>query len=252
MSEEAYRNYPKPRRLKYYADLYGEFHTENPKRLSGKIHRSQTKVIIECVDALRTYHATSGHQLRLLDYGSGKGYQYLSHRVHEAWGGILPYCYDPGVAQLNARPTRKFDGIICTDVMEHIDKEDIFDVLGDIMSLVIDDSAGFVYFHICCRPAWKHFKDGSNLHKTVEPEAWWEERLAPFRSDKSNVKIVATYEAERETDTDHFAAIAAEEAAAQLTNKHAKKLKAGLLGDEEPLKEEPFRDEPGPADLGEG
>jgi hypothetical protein len=41
---------------------------------------------------------------RLLDYGSGKGYQYLARRYHERWGGLLPHCYDIGVQQLSPSP----------------------------------------------------------------------------------------------------------------------------------------------------
>jgi cyclopropane fatty-acyl-phospholipid synthase-like methyltransferase len=126
----------------------------------------------------------------LLDYGSGKGYQYLRDRVHDVWGGILPTCYDVGVFQLKHRPKGVFDGIICTDVMEHIHRDDIDTVLSDIFSFV--SPGGFVYFNIFCNPAAKTFRDGTNVHLTVEMPKWWEKRLLQYSYD--DVTIWADYD----------------------------------------------------------
>lgn len=115
----------------------------------------------------------------LLDYGSGKGYQYLKDRIHERWGGILPICYDIGVEQLEERPTTKFDGVICTDVMEHIATEDVHTILRDIFGYV--KAVGFVYFAICCRPAVKEFADGTNVHLTVRHPNWWRTNLLRYK-----------------------------------------------------------------------
>ena len=104
--------YPNPERLKYYQDDYRKFHTAQPKKLSGKLKVEQINIIVGLVAGLMSERAT-GFKPRLLDYGSGKGYQYLLARIHENWGGHLPICYDPGVIQLATRPPGRFDGIIC-------------------------------------------------------------------------------------------------------------------------------------------
>lgn len=94
-------------------DLYRRTHAGNPKRFLGyttKLYVQPIKRLIEETGAVS-----------LLDYGCGKGYQYLGgRRVHERWGGLLPHCYDPGVLGLHEKPERKFDGVISCDVMEHV------------------------------------------------------------------------------------------------------------------------------------
>lgn len=171
------------KRLLRYARRYRKYHSQYPKRLGGKFTELKTKSIADLVFDLDI----SGPP-RLLDYGSGKGYQYLGDRVHEQWGGHLPICYDPGVRQLARRPTGKFDVVICTDVLEHIEVDDLPAVLEEVFGYA-DTS---VYFHICCRPAWKSFEDGVNLHVTVKPPAWWDALLTKLKPP--HVKLVVTYE----------------------------------------------------------
>lgn len=153
-----------------YAKLYTELH-RNEKAFAGYSIKNYVDDIAGLVEW------TSAK--RILDYGSGKGYQYLKRRLHEAWG-ILPHCYDVGVRQLQERPEGKFDGIICTDVMEHIAESDIDWVLNDIFSFVEPrvSSDKFAFFAIACRPAAKKMlPDGRNVHLTVKPPSWWQEKL---------------------------------------------------------------------------
>ena len=189
--------YPNPERLKYYQDDYRKFHTAQPKKLSGKLKVEQINIIVGLVAGLMSERAT-GFKPRLLDYGSGKGYQYLLARIHENWGGHLPICYDPGVIQLATRPPGRFDGIICTDVLEHIEAFDLDHVLEDIFRYaalpVSAHTYSFVYLHICCREAHKHFEDGRNLHRTVQPPKWWNELLAKHVAPFSYIKLVTSYE----------------------------------------------------------
>jgi hypothetical protein len=110
----------------------------------------------------------------LLDYGSGKGRQYVEGRAHEVWGGIMPTLYDPGVAGLAERPSEQFDGVICTDVMEHIPEEEVLETLTDIRSY----ARLWCFISICCRPAKKNLPDGRNVHVTIQNEAWWLEQIA--------------------------------------------------------------------------
>lgn len=167
-----------------YAKSYLKAHATRLKWFSGRLGIENADAIGELVAGRR--------DLRLLDYGSGKGYQYLKYRSHERWGGILPHCYDIGVWQLKERPTGKFDGVICTDVMEHIDEPDIDRILSDMLGFLHGDRPVFAYFNIFCNPASKFFPDGRNVHLTVRPPKWWEARLSAHRHH--NLTIRADYE----------------------------------------------------------
>lgn len=104
-------------------DQYRQMH-ENYKRFRGHLH---TRYLPTIADLVARHGADT-----LLDYGSGKGMQYVEHRQHESWGGILPLCYDPGYLPYSARPAQRFCGVICTGVAEHIPREDVGAFLDDV------------------------------------------------------------------------------------------------------------------------
>ena len=110
----------------------------------------------------------------LLDYGCGKGFQYAENMIHFEWG-IMPTLYDPAVPGIDKKPDRKFDGVICSDVAEHIPEQELDDFLADVFSF----AEKFVFFSICCRPAKKLLPDGRNCHLTVRDQEWWRERIQP-------------------------------------------------------------------------
>lgn len=183
--------YPRPERLEYYRKLYTDYHDNHAKFLAGKVSPEHVKGITRTVAWWRA-QVKNTRQPRILDYGSGKGFQYLTKRIHEKWGNVLPYCYDVGVFHLAKRPEGRFDIILCTDVMEHLEAEDVPDVLADLRAYVGDRRPACVYMNICCRLAWKKFDDGSNLHKTVEEPDWWEERIKEA-FDGSKIRVERSY-----------------------------------------------------------
>ena len=146
-----------------YATEYGRLHS-GTKTFSGYSILRSLSTITALVQSCRPE--------RILDYGCGKGYQYLKKRVHESWGGPLPECYDVGVHALSERPEGKFDFIICTDMMEHIAEEDVPNILRDIASFC--NPGATVFFNIATQPARrKKLSDGRNVHLTVRPPEWW-------------------------------------------------------------------------------
>lgn len=167
-----------------YAALYRPLHEQS----GGKYFGGKIRGVERVVDLVRRTKPRN-----LLDYGSGKGRQYTDRKQHELWGGLLPVCYDIGVPELSTRPTGKFDGIICSDMMEHIAPEDVEEVLDDIFGFASRRRApaeSFVYFRIACTPANKFLQDGRNVHLTVEPPRWWEEKLAKYRRPRLIIDAV--------------------------------------------------------------
>ena len=164
-----------------YAKTYGAMHDKNAKHFSGYSIKPYVQEIAGLVLEFQPE--------RLLDYGSGKGYQYLALRVQNHWGGLLPFCYDPGVVQLRIKPEGKFNGIICTDVMEHIEEADVDGLLDDLFSFA--DKYAFVFLSIACRPAKrKRLPDGRDVHVTIKPPKWWDAKLAEYQRDGLTIRAV--------------------------------------------------------------
>jgi len=121
----------------------------------------------------------------LLDYGSGKGQQYWPRRMADPsegveypdiksyWGVTDVRCYDPAYAPFSELPREKFDGVICTDVLEHCPEEDILWILGELFEF----SRKFVYANVACFPARKTLPSGGNAHCTIRPTKWWGEQI---------------------------------------------------------------------------
>lgn len=145
-----------------YAKAYGQMH-ESGKRFPGYSLGAYVDSIAGLISKVGA--------VRLLDYGSGKGYQYLARRYHERWGGLLPTCYDIGVPQLSNRPLGVFDGVINTDMLEHIERPDLPEILDELIGYVTHH--GFLFLGISCRPTRKKLPDGRDVHVTVEHPDWW-------------------------------------------------------------------------------
>lgn len=132
----------------------------------------------------------------LLDYGSGRGLQYLKRRVHEAWGGLLPHCYDIGVRGLDDKPGGTFGGTICTDVAEHIEEADVPLFLTELANYTAD--GGFLFLSISCRPTKKRLPDGRDVHVTIRPPSWWIDKLKALVARKAldgdDLRVVAAFD----------------------------------------------------------
>lgn len=118
-------------------------------------------------DLIDEFDATS-----LLDYGSGQGRQYYDHSLDEYWG-LTPTLYDPAVPGIDVLPNGTFDGVVCSDVLEHLEETWVPQVLERLFSY----ANKFVFMSVCPRPAKKLLPDGRNVHLTVRPEEWWREQI---------------------------------------------------------------------------
>lgn len=136
-----------------------------------QLHRDETafpgRSLLPCAHVVNTL-IRKHRSTTLLDYGCGKGLQYLVDRVQD-WWGVTPTLFDPAVPKWAARPAGRFDGVICTDVLEHIPELELDATLDDIFGF----ARQWVFLTVCCRPARRLLPNGMNAHCTVMPEDWW-------------------------------------------------------------------------------
>ena len=120
----------------------------------------------------------------LLDYGSGKGRLYdlrdvklpdgtVMSSLSDYWDVDYVLCYDPAYVPFSEAPKQKFDGVVCTDVLEHCPEEDVDWIIAELFGY----ATRFVFATVACYPASKHLPNGENAHVTIRSPEWWE---APF------------------------------------------------------------------------
>ena len=100
-----------------------------------------------------------------LDYGAGK--QTLEKSALKRHMQIVSF--DPCVEKISERPNRKFDIVVCTDVLEHIEPECLADVFEDIDYYAKKG----IFLAISTRESEKWLADGRNNHLIVKPYEWW-------------------------------------------------------------------------------
>ena len=119
----------------------------------------------------------------LLDYGCGKASCWLKEGADKLIG-IMPTLYDPGVRGIDKKPVGKFDGVICTDVLEHC--EDPEAVIADLVGY----AEKFLFIAVSCLPSGprKKLPDGRPLHICLHPPAWWRERI------KADIPVILRFD----------------------------------------------------------
>jgi ubiquinone/menaquinone biosynthesis C-methylase UbiE len=123
----------------------------------------------------------------LIDFGSGLGNaveffaekglraagvdisRYAAERLRER-GHV---CFWSSLDSLTEIPDGSFDFGFSNDVLEHI-PEAYIDATFSEMKRVCNRS---LFLSICPVPSKNKSKEGENLHLTVRPKAWWEEKM---------------------------------------------------------------------------
>lgn len=178
------RENPSPDYIKLLAH-YGQMHAEGFSRDTGgetqfadPDHAFTGQSLHRWLQHIASLISLTGSR-SVLDYGSGKGLQYASDvrvgddviapSIKELWNVDEITCFDPGVPELNALPTREFDAVVATDVLEHVPESDVFWVVEELFSF----SRRFVFASIPCYRAAATLPDGRNAHITLRPPMWW-------------------------------------------------------------------------------
>jgi len=173
-----YRN-PSPE-YREMVELYESMHAEGDaesRKSAGETFPG--KMLLEHAPSIKDMIDRTGART-ILDYGAGKGLAYTARdlrlesgeivdSVQAYWGVDAIRCYDPGYAPFSARPEGGYDGVVSTDVLEHITEPDVAWVIDEMFGL----ADRFVYANVACFPAVKSLPDGRNAHCTVKSPDWW-------------------------------------------------------------------------------
>ena len=173
---------PSPR-YQELAVMYRQMHVEGERFLGQPPEQTFPGAsLLPQAARVRRMIERSGAQ-NILDYGCGKGRQYDLREVHipgvegvfesvqDYWEVDFVHCYDPSYAPFSALPEGKFDGVICTDVLEHCPEPDMPWIVGELFAY----ASRFVFANVACYPARKRLPNGENAHVTLKPAAWWGE-----------------------------------------------------------------------------
>lgn len=115
----------------------------------------------------------------VLDYGAGKGEQYMGMDPLHAWwpADVALTLYDPCLPEFSEKPTGRFDLVICTHVLGSVTRRDLPAVLDEIYGF----AAKAIYFGELIGPVKKRIFSQDVLGYEGLSRAAWEDLL--FRKD---------------------------------------------------------------------
>lgn len=130
----------------------------------------------------------------MLDFGAGRSS--LSKALKRYGSRLHITDYEPGRPKKAVLPRGPFDMVTCTDVLEHVEPEQVDTVLQAIAARTRKRA----FFVIDCVEANAVLPDGRNAHLTVAPPMWWAQRLgmafgsafeADFNEQSFGKKLIA-------------------------------------------------------------
>jgi hypothetical protein len=201
------REEPSPRYRKLI-ELYRQMHVEGEKTLGMPPERTFAggSLLPRAVEIKKLIDETGAQSL--LDYGAGKGRQYAWRDIQlpdctriesltSYWGVTEVAVYDPGYEPLARLPSGTYDGVICTDVLEHCPTEDIPWIVDELFGF----ARRFVYANIASFQAIKTLPNGDNAHCTVRLPDWWDGLLHGIASRHPGVRyrVSVSSKVERKT-----------------------------------------------------
>ncbi len=109
----------------------------------------------------------------VLDFGSGQAKlgQFITENIERKCIApeIIWTNYDPGIAKYSRLPSSRFDLIVSSDVLEHVEP----DMVEQTCEWIRDHAKKAIYMHIACDPAGLRLPDGRNVHLSCHKMDWW-------------------------------------------------------------------------------
>lgn len=144
-----------------------------------------------------------------LDYGCGKGLLYtkdfkkadkgskypdLKEPIQDTFGITEFSLYDPAYPEHAELPTKQYDAVISTDVLEHVPSQD----LDWVMDKIYSHATKIVFLNVCGAAAIKTFPEGKhkgrNVHVSLFDNEWWVNQCHKIRQKHKHLKIYLTWQ----------------------------------------------------------
>ncbi len=165
-------------------EMYKSIHTKGTPKLPPEntfAGHSLKKWIVHIKKIISSSSSES-----IIDFGCGKAHYYCIpinfkekkfKNLQDYWQIKKIFLYDPGVEIYSQYPPNKADGVLCTDVIEHIPEPDVIKFIDNLFKL----SNKFIFCVIATNPASKFFKDGRNIHLSIKPKEEWDNIFLTFK-----------------------------------------------------------------------
>lgn len=177
-------------------DLYKKMHKSGTKKLPP--HNTFAGFsLVRWIPEIKLIIQKTNTQ-SIIDFGCGKAMAYkqklnygkvIYPNIKNFWNLNNITLYDPGVEEYKLYPKEKADGLICTDVIEHITSEDVINFIHNLYKL----SNKFVFLVIAIKPASKFFEDGRNIHLTLKSNEEWKRIFDNFKKEYPDILTVVKY-----------------------------------------------------------
>ena len=145
----------------------------------------------------------------MLDYGCGKGFYYnnpfnsngLEIKSLKNYWNIDINLYDPCYEKNSLlEENKKFDLVICIDVLEHIPSSDIDWVLEQIIS----KAKKYVFINVACYPAIALLPNKKNAHINIKSPDWWHQKILNYKKKRNDIKIICICSIKENGKHKHF------------------------------------------------
>lgn len=114
----------------------------------------------------------------VLDFGAGQLTleNYIKEHDAELHSRLVWTNYDPGITSLEETPEGLFDLIVSTDVLEHVEPDQV----SHVLNWLFNHTKFYQYHLIACEPCGSTLPDGRNAHLSVHDPEWWHIAFKPY------------------------------------------------------------------------
>lgn len=143
----------------------------------------------------------------VLDFGSGKGEQYtddvfqngkrIADSLHQYWDVQNITCYDPAITDDKSALSRKYDGVIATNVLDLIPEED----LEWQVDQLFECANKFVFCNVMDFPSQTFLPNGENARVSRKSSIWWRGLFARANRKYPDVKYCIAFSSQRKNTT---------------------------------------------------